>query len=435
MPRTKKARTKSAASRKTTGSNIVQLPISKLRFAKYQESRKKSAVAWMRKQRRQFDAAKLGVIDVSYRDGKYWVVDGMARTLLVKEMRGTTIWAVVNRGLTYEEEAKRFVVLNKERRKTTAFQEFVGEYEAKTPGVVAAVRIAQKYGFEILEETTGSHVIRCHSQVRTILKGAKGLETWDRTLFVLHSCWKGLPGALQNDLVRGMACFVRSHGDVEGVLERLVQVLSAVNPDSVQGEAYLKRKSHSGNGVYRMTYLVLLDLYNRGLSRKKRLVSAFSTTVVTVPRERPRKAPPKSAPKALDDAFVQGLRARFQRGLRGGDFLFRSGGEVTLANRLHAFLAGRAAEAVVGRRVADLVRAYMRLRRKRFSPLFAQECETLGIKYEDVLVPKKAPAKRAAKKAPAKRAAKKAPAKKGNGHGGEVIFDATSLSAALPELN
>jgi hypothetical protein len=174
---------------------------------------------------------------------------------------------------------------------------------------------------------------------------------------------------------------------------------------------------------------------------------------VTVPRERPRKAAPKAAPKALDDAFVQGLRARFQRGLRGGDFLVRSGGEVTLANRLHAFLAGRAAEAVVGRRVADLVRAYMRLRRKRFSPLFAQECETLGIKYEDVLVPKKAPAKRAAKKAPAKRAAKKAPAKraakkapakraakkapakKGNGHGGEVIFDATSLSAALPELN
>jgi hypothetical protein len=402
---------------KTEKNPVVQLAISKLKFAPYQDSRKKSAVAWVRKQRKKFDVAKLGVIDVSYRGRKYWVVDGMARVLLLKEMGGTHIWAVVNKDLTYEEEATRFVVLNKERRKTTAFQEFFGEYEAKVPLIVSVVKVAKKYGFDILREAPGDNVIRCHSQVRKIVTAPNGLQIWDRTLNIIHTCWAGLPGALQNDLVRGLAFFIERHGDDPQVMAHLAQVLTVVHPASIQTEAYLRRQRHTGNGGYKTTYMIFLKIYNQ--SAQMKLACRLRTPLADTSR--------KHKAAADSQALFQLLLDTFKTDVRGPGFVFRRGGATQLAKRLREALGDQTAAQFAGEQGAKAFRAYVRKQRQKLSPQFALLCERWGVQYRDLLLRKKAQPARRAKKG-------------SNGHGskvgvGEVVFDATSSKSALDQLD
>jgi hypothetical protein len=391
----------------------VQLAIKHLQFAQYQDSRKKSAVAWVRKQRKQFDVAKLGVIDVSYRNKQYWVVDGMARVLLLKEVGGTHVWAVVNKGLTYEQEAKRFVVLNKERRKTTPFQEFYGEYEARVPLIVSVVKTAEKYGFNILKDAPGDGVIRCHSQVRRIIDVPNGLRIWDRTLNIIHTCWAGLPGALQNDLLRGLAFFIERHGDDPQVLKRLTQVLVVVHPSGIQTEAYLRRQQHTGNGGYKTTYTILREVYNKNAPVK--LPCRLRTPLADTSR--------KHKAAAASQALFQFLLDTFKTDVRGPGFVFCRGGVTQLAKRLREVLGDQTAEQFAGAQGARLFRAYMRKQRQKLSPQFAVLCEQWGVKYQDLLLRKKK----------TKKAHKNND--KNNGRGskktGEVIFDAMSSKTVL----
>lgn len=422
-----------ARKKKIEKTEIVQFAISKLKYAPYQESRMKSAVAWVRRQRKQFDAEKLGVIDVSYRDGTYWVVDGMARVLLLKEVGGTHIWAVVNRGLTYAEEAIRFVVLNKERRKTTPFQEFYGEYEARVPLIVSAVKTAEKYGFNILTESPGDDAIRCHSQVRKIITAPNGLRTWDRTLNIIHTCWAGLPGALQNDLLRGLAFFIDRHGDDSQVLKRLTQVLVVVHPSGIQTEAYLRRQQHTGNGGYKTTYVILLKVYNK--SAPVQLASRLRTPLADTSQ--------KHKAVVASQALFQQLLDTFKTDVRGPGFLFRKGGATLLAKRLQDALGDQTVEQFAGPLSAPAFRAYLRKQRQKLSPQFAMLCDDWGIQYQDLLLRKEEARKvkkmpRRTKKAMKATKSTRRTKKNSNGHGkevaGEVVFDATSSKTALEQL-
>ncbi len=413
------ARTKKKAAERTIKRTIknsvkdcpAQLEIKHLKFDQYQDARKKSAVAWVRQNLRKFDAAKLGVIDVSYRAGEYWVVDGMARVLLLKEVGGTHVWAVVNRGLTYEEEADRFVILNKERRKTTAFQEFYGEHEARKPHIVAIVKLCKEYGYDILSEAPGNNVIRCYRQIRQIVALPNGFDVLEQVFRVTRTCW-GDWNATHGDLLRGLAHFVQQHGDVPGVMDRMTEKLFGVHPKKIQAEAYLKRGGNSGGGGYKMIYAILLDRYNKGSASK--LPLRLRTPLV---RRIIKQAAGSSVP-------LESLADVFKRDVRGPAFLFRKGGAKALAKRLDRALGEQNSEQFAGAKFASTLRAYLREQRKTFSPQMAEACERWGVKYQDLLL--------------RKRKTSKTHKKGSNGHTekkveGEVIFDATSSLSVLEQ--
>lgn len=405
---------------KTKKSKIVQLEVAKLQYAPYQNSRKKSAVAWVRKRR--LDVTKLGVIDVSYRKGKYWVVDGMARVLLLKEAGGTHVWAVVNQGLTYEEEAKRFVVLDKERRKTTAFQEFYGEYEARDSRVVSIVELCQKYDYDMLSDAPGKNVVRCYNQIRQIAALPNGLNILDKVFEITRTSWAAFGGTTHGDMFRGLAHFIQHH-DVPGVVDRLKDTLLGIHPKTIHAEAYLRRGGNSGSGGHKMLYAILVESYNKEHSPK--LASCLRTPLMRKTPDKASSSPkrtkaPSKLPASLGDVF--------KRDVRGSGFLFRRGGAALLAKRLQGILGDQTAEQFAGAKAASMFRAYARKQRQKLSPQFAELCERWGVEYQDLLLRKK-------KAQPARRA------KKGsNGHGpkkatGEVIFDATSSKSMLDQLD
>jgi hypothetical protein len=402
-----------------TKNPAVQLAISKLRIdAPYQAARRSTAILWAKKHQNNFRPELLGVIIVSYRDGAYWIVDGMARTFLSREGGGTHMWCVVYKGLTYEEEARRFVVLNKERRKTTAFQEFYGEHEARDVRVVSIVEVCKKYNYDILTESPGESVIRCYNQIRQITALPQGLDILDKVFEITRTSWASFGGTTHGDMFRGLAYFIQHHGDVPGVLGRLKETLFGVHPKTIHAEAYLRRGGNSGSGGYKMIYAIILEAYNKENSPK--LASRLTTPLVRAPRK-----PPSMLSASLGDLFKSDVR--------GPGFLFCKGGAKVLAKRLTAFLGDRPAEQL-GREASKVFRAYARGQRQKISPSFAALCELWGVAYRDLLIPKRAKvkAKAKARKAPTKRTKSNG---NGNGHGkdvsGEVVFDATSSALAL----
>lgn len=436
--------------KKKSKSKIVQLAIARLKFAPYQKSREKTAVAWARKHYKDdvFDPTKLGVIDVSYRDGQYWVVDGMARVLCLRERGDTHVWAVVSIGLTYEEEARRFVVLNKDRRKTTTFQEFYGEYEAGDPTVRSIVRTCQKYGYKILCDAPGKKTLRCHTQIRQIAALPNGLGILEEVFKAADVGWSGFGGTVYGDVFRGLAHFIQQHGDTPEVLSRLVDTLRGLHPKTLRAEAYRRRNGNAGGGGYKVLYTIIVEVYNKEHAPKLSMQASLP------------------AQKRFKDAEY--LRAHFRHG-SGAGFLFRPEGVAVLAERLKVLVGAQPVESFAATPpAAKALRAYLREERRSFSLQFAALCYLWGVEYQDLLLRKEdalptrpakkatPPARPAKKKAsPARPAKKKAsstrPAKKkasstrrakkgSNGHGtkktkGDVIFDALSSRSIFDQLD
>lgn len=423
MPRTtKKKASRKKASKEETSTGVlgdptpVQLAIKNLCVdAPYQDARRRSAIVWVKKTWKKFDVTKLGVIDVSRRAGKYWVVDGMARVLLLREVGATHIWAKVHEGLSYKQEAQLFVELNTERRRPTAFQKFSGAYEAGEPSVVAVVELAQKYGYDVLSEAPGDNVIRSHYQLRKIAAAPRGLIALEQTLNLTRTCWPGFPDALQSYLLRGLTYFFEQHGDTPGVAERLMQKLPSVHPANIQAMAHLKQQGHSGNGGYKAVYLVLLEMHNKGTLAKHRLRPCLRTPLV-------RKTGDSQATKP--SVPLSCLADVFKPGVRGPGFLFRKGGAKTLAKRLQNVLEeDQTVETFAGAKAASMFRAYLREQREKFSPQMAEACERWGVAYQDLLLRKP----RSNGNGTNGRSSKKA--------AGEVIFDATSSRSVLEQLD
>ena len=78
-----------------------------------------------------FNPFLLGVILVSYRDGKYNVVDGGHRVAALRQMGAKTVMCQMVYGLTYEQEASLFLDFNCNRTGLTPNEKFAGAVEAK----------------------------------------------------------------------------------------------------------------------------------------------------------------------------------------------------------------------------------------------------------------------------------------------------------------
>src|SRR5699024_415301 len=65
-----------------------------------------------------FNPEAAGIITVSHRDGKYYVPDGQHRVEVYKRMGIKYIYAEVHEGLTQEEEAEMYILLNKAPNKS-----------------------------------------------------------------------------------------------------------------------------------------------------------------------------------------------------------------------------------------------------------------------------------------------------------------------------
>ena len=190
---------------------------------------------------KEFDPKVLDEIVVSFRDGKFYVVDGQHRITALKEMNGgheCMVNCKIIADLTYEQEADLYEKLDKSKTKLniadrTRAKSEAGEYQdiADIEKVLAANSI------EWVFSTTGVSGTNKVSATRTLLSSYDqlGFDEFQRVIHLIKETWCGDKQSLNRFIISGVSLFFKTYGT--GINDRtFVRQLSKVPPQEILSE-------------------------------------------------------------------------------------------------------------------------------------------------------------------------------------------------------
>lgn len=218
-----------------------------------------------------FDPSRLEIIDVSLRnDGTYWVVDGQHRVHAARKAEyGDMLLCKVNTGLTLEQEAERYVRLNKDRKNPTKLELFWARFIAGDEHVVAIKQIVEDEGFKVAKFLGGSGIVA----IAAVEKSYKsdGGPILRKTLAALREAWG--PGFTPSAVVlHAVSSFVNQYRD-EYDHNRLVDVLTGITPRRLEaGVSAVAAEIKDAGGTYEGATTggrFIQRLYNKGLRRRR----------------------------------------------------------------------------------------------------------------------------------------------------------------------
>ena len=219
---------------------------------------------------REWDERLLDPIIVSFRDGKFNVVDGQHRIAALRKMNGgngVMVNCKVYSGLTYEQEADLCYKLDKAKKRLSLSQSTNALAEAGTDAEVAEVkRLVESCGFIWAlgksHGKTGEIV-----STRALMNAYRllGGPAFSRMLSLAWGAWKGDPRSLTAAVLSGMALFVKTY-DTELDDRAFIKRLTAVDPDEINRRG---RADFSTNNAALRFARVLLEKYNGQRGGKK----------------------------------------------------------------------------------------------------------------------------------------------------------------------
>ena len=186
---------------------------------------------------REWNDRKLTPVVVSFRDGKFNVVDGQNRIAAMRQMAGggdVIVPCIVHTGMTYEEEADMYAKLDTDKAPLTPRQHTKALVEAGTDAKVTEVkRLAEEVGFTwALTEPTGEpfEIVPVRTLINTYqLLGGEGFT---RMLSLLAGAWQGTPNSLKASMLSGMALFIKTY-ETELHDRAFIRRMSLVSPDEI----------------------------------------------------------------------------------------------------------------------------------------------------------------------------------------------------------
>lgn len=207
---------------------------------------------------------------VSFRDGKYWIVDHQHQSQAIYELNGcdpnTPIRCEVKTGLTYEEEAQLYYLLNTTSTPLTFADTMVGRIEAKDAEAIKFRNIVESCGYVIGVNTSNS--ISAVSLIWKLFKKDGG-EHLSRVLSLIHSCWPADKSGVDSRIINGVSLFLQHHGN-EYRAEQFIKRLSAEEPKSLIRRAnsyYMQMDSRAFTKHYCM-YSIIVACYNTKLHNR-----------------------------------------------------------------------------------------------------------------------------------------------------------------------
>lgn len=240
-----------------------QLPVSQL-FSGQPYQRKVNPHA-VQKIVDEFDPKLLDEVIVSFRAGRYNVVDGQHRISALKILNGGADFMVnckVITGLTYEQEASLYKHLDASKKRLSIADSTRAAVEANDdPTVNAIKKILSRYGLKWALTTVAQHSGKNKiASARTLLNLYRGLELWqfDKTIRLIKQTWDGNENSLNMYILSGVALFVKTYGnEIEEVA--FVRRLKKVDPAKIVSAG----KSDISTNVTALKYAkVILRKYN-----------------------------------------------------------------------------------------------------------------------------------------------------------------------------
>lgn len=251
------------------------IKISKIRLEKlesgqpYQRGLTKSMVDHIEKH---FNAQALGVIKVSARDGKYYVVDGQHRITALRYLfgGGYEVPCEIHEGLTYKDEAALYTKLNVNVKRLTPAEIFKGELESGEKEATTINKLVNAAGMKINISGGHSPGMTCIQKIRNTYK-ALGDKPFFDMMCLLASAWVMEQPKINADVMGGMTLFIKTYGTKIDT-SKLVDRLCKTSPLEIQRNG---KTDQSASGDVRFAK-VIWQIYNKGLKESNRLPYKFA---------------------------------------------------------------------------------------------------------------------------------------------------------------
>lgn len=195
-----------------------------------------------------FTIEKYKPIDVSFRDGKYWVIDGQHRLYAIKKRKGgdCTILCYVHYGMTAYDEAMFFLDQGRGIANILTTDRARIRFEIGDEAVVGMVRGAEKAGFTVDFSTNkATNRIVAVSALEQVYNALKP-EQYVKMLQTLKRAYNGRTDSLTREMLYGFGLFfLKYNGHFEpNALATSLRTKATPSDIVIEGRSY--GKAHSG---------------------------------------------------------------------------------------------------------------------------------------------------------------------------------------------
>lgn len=221
-----------------------------------------------------FDWERVQPLDVSYRDGKYNVVDGQHRLFAIRKKFADSINPVlipccVRTGLTEEGEIQLFRDLTK-RRSIDNLELYKADYGCRVEKVVKMVDIAIAQGFVIdFTNSKGKNKLSVLNTLALIYTDL-GEEYYGQLLKLVKDTWDGDVISLQKDFLLGVLEFFKIY-KFDYDRSKFIKQLSNHSPKDIKRDGETDRLSGKAIGCAKSIFI----RYNHKLRVNTRLENKF----------------------------------------------------------------------------------------------------------------------------------------------------------------
>lgn len=219
---------------------------------------------------REWDDRLLDPIIVSFRDGKFNVVDGQHRIAALRKMNGgngVMVKCKVYSGLTYEQEADLCYKLDKAKKRLSLSQSTNALVESGTDAEAVEIRrLLEGCGYAWALGKKGGKQNEIVA-TRAVFNAYRflGRSAFTRLFSIMRAAWNGDTRSLTAVMISGMALFLKTY-ETELDDRAFVKRLSAVDPDEIIRRG--KGDFSTGNTALRYAR-VILEKYNGQRGAKK----------------------------------------------------------------------------------------------------------------------------------------------------------------------
>lgn len=209
-----------------------------------------------------FEPRLFNPIKVAYRDGKYFIIDGVhIREALVK-LKGTNDFPILCRvftDLSVEDEAQLYAQLHGYNRLSLSYTDKLRAlYYAKNANIVRFVEVTEENGFKVNMDNhhnKNGTITAVYTAFRAFMD--LGELRYGRMLRLIRAAWSGEPWSLSRNMLRGMARFMRMYDFSD---EEFIEAFKDVNKAEIDA-GVASFSNFSAEGAFAKTLAQLFDAY------------------------------------------------------------------------------------------------------------------------------------------------------------------------------
>lgn len=218
-----------------------------------------------------YNPVGFGLLQVSHRDGSYFVFDGQHRLEAAKRLKMATVECLVYEGMSYEDEANAWKYFNSASTKPTQLDKAKVELITGDPLANALDKCVNKTGMYIDYENQGANgSIAAYNALRKVFESEGEMNLFN-TITLLKQAFGIERKAFQKSTLLGVSNFLKKYS-ADAVYDEkwLIKRLEEIGIDQLINMINQTRKMFNASEMEAATSIIL-QVYNKNKARKNKL--------------------------------------------------------------------------------------------------------------------------------------------------------------------